>query len=443
MGILKYMAKLLKNTFNHNNNITLSLSYNHESPTGSINYNNESLTRTIAYEREEGISLNRQMKNIRRLDSNAMTARVFGGMYIARQSINDFKQTSTFPKNLKNVMEDDYTTEAIYGRIYNTDLMNKYLENINEYTPYELLINTYNILNFNINCRFSKSTLSKEDIENIYFFSFRNDKINLQQKWEKKFGRKNKEVMLLTIIDIFNYKQFKFLEEKCIGSFSDASFREKVAFIEFYKKYRNEENLFYLEYIEEIEEVRKNNNISKEEKIYNRHKEYIDYTYKNRTNKQNIKPWFKEVYSYQMEILERDNKEGFYLGYNVDCCQTIGGSAETCITAGYMHEDYSFFTLKKDNKLIAHSILVFHENFIFIDSIESLDYSDISIGYTELITHIKETYPNKNIAIGGSFHFHKFENFLKEKTRITINLKSEIVEGKEIYSDLNKELILI
>jgi len=86
---------------------------------------------------------------------------------------------------------------------------------------------------------------------------------------------------------------------------------------------------------------------------------------------------------YKFEILSKDDPRGFTVGYDTGCCMTVGGISESCIKAGYRHEDTGFLALYgPDGKIRAQSYWYINPknpHVIVLDNIEANEGRDFEL----------------------------------------------------------------
>lgn len=125
---------------------------------------------------------------------------------------------------------------------------------------------------------------------------------------------------------------------------------------------------------------------------------------------------------YSIHFHEHNDPESVILGEITNCCQTIGGAAESSVLEGLMNPYSGFISFRKDGKIIAQSWiwLSVDKKTLVLDSIESRLTNYVN-PITKMILDWAETIPY-DVAIGCSYT--KIDDALISKSkfkRLTIN----------------------
>lgn len=144
-----------------------------------------------------------------------------------------------------------------------------------------------------------------------------------------------------------------------------------------------------------------------------------------------------EIGEYQFEIIDTlTNKEALFAGYATDCCMTANGVGEECLRSGYNNNNESFFIVKKNKKIIAHSWLwkgidSKGEDFIVFDSIELLGEINKRITIIDCYKYIfKELLKNfKYIAVSKCSAGKKVEDIS------SCLIKEDLLQERNIYHE--------
>lgn len=135
---------------------------------------------------------------------------------------------------------------------------------------------------------------------------------------------------------------------------------------------------------------------------------------------------------YSYEILRMDNPLGLVIGNLSDCCQQLGGAAETSMEHSMVSNNGRVFVIKdKNNRIIAQSWVWRNRNTICFDNIEIPDRvfkRDDGINYTKVIY---------NIYLQAAKEFVKIE----EETYLDLYQKQLIT--KEQYDNLRLSKVTV
>lgn len=152
----------------------------------------------------------------------------------------------------------------------------------------------------------------------------------------------------------------------------------------------------------------------------------------------------KNKIKYTFEILDKDDPRGYTIGEDTDCCMTIDGESESCITTGYAENNAGFMALygKKD-KLVAQSFWYVnpeHPTVLVVDNIETTKGKDTNTIIEAYRTALRQYFESNGSLIT---EVHVGTGFSDVSLKSLEPADSIPPLNEDIYTDAHHQKILL
>ncbi len=152
---------------------------------------------------------------------------------------------------------------------------------------------------------------------------------------------------------------------------------------------------------------------------------------------------------YTFKVFSKDDPAGMTIGYDTDCCMTLGGASESCIYAGYSDPRFGFVGLyDQDEKLVAQSFVWHNDDTLVLDNIEGQrgrNLGDIQGRYKEALkeylinlNYDKPELGIRNVNLGTGYLDSRISTGLERVRAVSLPETNE-----SIYTDAGSQMRLL